>query len=186
MNLHLVDGVYTVRTHFSETDEGIAEPGLRVMTLYVNGREVEDIDPFGDTGGRGFPLVKQVTTTVKDGWLKIALVSLNGETLINALEILPGDLPEPPAAERKPIPLPVAPVSAPSKSGVAMRVGVIDMPIVRHQTTRIPSTEWVTALESSSWVGDRLTVRRIASLEELRGIAAGANTDDYREKKDRF
>jgi AbrB family looped-hinge helix DNA binding protein len=25
-----------------------------------------------------------------------------------------------------------------------------------------------------------------ASLEELRGIAAGANTDDYREKKDRF
>jgi hypothetical protein len=25
-----------------------------------------------------------------------------------------------------------------------------------------------------------------ASLEELRGIAAGANTDDYRENKDRF
>ncbi len=172
LNLHLVDGVYTVRTHFCETDEGIAEPGLRVMTLYVNGREVEDIDPFGDTGGRGFPLVKQVTTTVKDGWLKIALVSLNGETHINALEILPGDLPEPPAAERKPIPLPVAPVSAPSKSGVAMRVGVIDMPIVRHQTTRIPSTEWVTALESSSWVGDRLTVRRITSLEELMGALA--------------
>jgi AbrB family looped-hinge helix DNA binding protein len=25
-----------------------------------------------------------------------------------------------------------------------------------------------------------------SSLDELRGIAAGANTDDYREKKDRF
>ncbi|MCF7975148.1 MAG: PQQ-binding-like beta-propeller repeat protein, partial [Phycisphaerae bacterium] len=45
--LHLVNGPYTIRAHFCETDEGIAEPGLRIMSLYVNDQETGDIDPFG-------------------------------------------------------------------------------------------------------------------------------------------
>lgn len=170
--LHLVDGVYTVRAHFCETDEAIAEPGLRVMTLHVNGRELKDIDPFGDTGGRGFPLVKQSTTIVKNGLLRIDLASQSGETLINALEILPGEVPEPRATERKPIPLPVAPVTAPSDRGLEMQVGVIDMPMVRYQTTGITSREWGTGLESAALADDRITVARIISLDELAGALA--------------
>ncbi|MCP4451751.1 MAG: hypothetical protein GY809_09840, partial [Planctomycetes bacterium] len=112
--LHLVNGTYTVRTHFCETDEGIAEPDLRVMSLYVNDQEVGQIDPLGDTGARAVPLVKQMTATVQDSLLKINLVSQSGETYMNALEILPGDMSEPPAVKKRPMPLPVAPITAPS------------------------------------------------------------------------
>jgi outer membrane protein assembly factor BamB/type 1 glutamine amidotransferase len=165
--LHLVDGIYTVRGHFCETDEGITEPGLRVMTFSVNGVEQEDIDPFGATGGRGLPLIKQVTTTVKNGLLKIDLVSQSGETLIKALEVLPGELPEPSDPETKPVPLPVPPTTAPHDRGVAMLVGVIDIPTVHQQVTRITPAEWFAGLQKSPLAGERITVRRIASYDEL-------------------
>lgn len=144
-----MDGTYTVRGHFCEADEGITEPGLRVMTFSANGAQRENVDPFGETSRRGIPLVKQVTTTVKDGLLKIDLVSQSGQTLINALEILPGALPEPPAPKRRPIPLPVAPTTAPRDRNAAMQVGVIDLPNIRQQFTRIAPREWVTGLEAA-------------------------------------
>jgi outer membrane protein assembly factor BamB len=175
--LHLVDGTYTVRGHFCETDEAIAEPGLRVMTFIANGVEREDVDPFGETGRRGIPLVKQITTTVKNGLLKIDLVSQSGQTLINALEILPGKMPEPPAPEKRPIPLPVAPTSAPRDRNVVMQVGVIDLPIIRQQFTRITPREWVTNLEKSVLADDKIAIKRIGSVEEL--VAALAHPEQW-------
>jgi uncharacterized protein len=175
--LHLVDGTYTVRGHFCETDEGITEPGLRVMTFTANGAEQENVDPFGETGRRGIPLIKQITTTVKNGLLKIDLVSQSGQTMINALEILPGNLPEPPAPEKRPIPIPVAPDTAPCDNNVLMQVGVIDIAIIRQQFTRITPSEWVTGLENSALADDKVAIKRIGSVEEL--VAALAHPEQW-------
>jgi len=174
--LHLVNGTYTVRAHFCETDEGIAEPDLRVMSLYVNDQEAGEIDCFGDTGARNVPRIKQVTAKVQDGLLKINLVSQGGETFMNALEILPGELPELPAVKKRPIPLPVAPITAPSHRGMAMRVGVLDMPFVRHQSTRIQAGQWITGLKNAFLADDRITVHSITSIEALMGALAHPET----------
>jgi hypothetical protein len=121
--------------------------------------------------------VKQVTTTVKNGLLKIDLVSQSGETFINGLEILPGALPEPPAPGKRPIPLPVAPTTAPRDLNAVMQVGVIDVPNIRQQFTRITPREWMTGLEKSSLPGDQVRVKRITSVEEL--VAALAHPEQW-------
>jgi outer membrane protein assembly factor BamB len=148
--LHLADGEYTVRAHFCENYEGIPEPELRIMTLDINGAAIKNVDPFGETGARGMPLVKQVHTSVTNGLLKIDLLAHGSETILNGLEILPGRLPELEAKVRlRPQALPKAPPTSPRDRGVAMAVGIIDVPGLANPYARIKPEVWVAGLQNT-------------------------------------
>jgi outer membrane protein assembly factor BamB len=176
--LHVADGDYTVRAHFCENYEGIPERGLRVMTLDINGAVVRNVDPFGETGGRGIPLVKQVHTSVTNGLLKIDLLAHGSETMLNGLEILPGRLSEPAAKPQPTVqPAPKAPAIAPRDRGIAIMVGIIDIPGLANAYAPIKPEVWVARLQQTKLADYKVAVKRLTTVEDL--VAALAHPESW-------
>jgi hypothetical protein len=107
-------GDYTVRLHFAEVWVDAMRPGRRVFDVVVEGVKVlSDYDITGDVGFLA-AAVKQFPATVSDGKLDIEFASgsVGGQVTlarVSAIEVLPGQVPAPPAsrpAARGPLPLP--------------------------------------------------------------------------------
>jgi outer membrane protein assembly factor BamB/type 1 glutamine amidotransferase len=175
--LHVADGDYTVRAHFCENYEGIPEEGLRVMTLDINGVVVRNVDPFGETGARSIPLVKQVYTSVTNGLLKIDLHAQGSETILNGLEIIPGRLPELEAMLwPEPQPQPKAPSTSPRDRGVAMAVGIIDIPGLANTYAQIKPEVWIAGLQNIKLADYKVAIKRLTTVEDLVNALAHPET----------
>jgi outer membrane protein assembly factor BamB len=175
--LNVANGDYTVRVHFCENYEGIPEDGLRVMTLDINGVVVRNIDPFGETGARGIPLVRQVSTSVTNGLLKIDLHAQKSETILNGLEIIPGRLPElETILWPKPQPQPKIPSTSPRDRGVAMAVGIIDIPGLADTYAQIKPEVWIAGLQNAKLADYKVAIKRLTTVEDLVSAMAHPET----------
>jgi hypothetical protein len=86
----LPNGKYVVKLHFAETFvEGITEPGQRVFSFSVNGREFKDFDVFVKAGGPRRAYIETINVEVTDGKLAIIFTSKADNPEINGIEILP-------------------------------------------------------------------------------------------------
>ena len=103
------NGEYRVELHFAETYVGITGPGQRIFSADVEGQRIENIDPFGETGGLGNPLLKTVVVNVQDGQLDIALIRQVQQTQINGIVVQLAD--EPVAPTPEPTAVPTEPVT---------------------------------------------------------------------------
>lgn len=86
----LPNGKYTVKLYFAETYEDITGPGQRIFSMNVEGVELKDFDLFVKAGGRQRAYIESVPVEIKDGQLDITFAPREQNTMINAIEILPG------------------------------------------------------------------------------------------------
>ena len=89
----LPNGKYVIKLHFCETYEGIDGPGKRVFSFNVEGQEFKDFDVWVKAGGPRRPYVETVNVEVTDGKLDISFTSNVENPQINAIEIIPANLP---------------------------------------------------------------------------------------------
>jgi hypothetical protein len=82
------NGNYTVRLHFAETFDGIADKGQRVFSVKVQDKELKDLDIFAEVGF-GKALVKTFDVSVSNGKLIIIFTPNIENPEINGIEILP-------------------------------------------------------------------------------------------------
>jgi len=84
------NGKYTVRLHFAETYEGIADVGERVFSVTINDKTVlKDFDPFEAAGGYEKPIVKEFKgVNVTGAKLTIGFIPDIENPEINGIEIL--------------------------------------------------------------------------------------------------
>ena len=85
----LPNGKYRVNLHFAETFEGITEPGQRVFSFAVQGREFKDFDVWVKAGGPLRAYVETVDVEVTDGRLRVVFTPKIENPQICAIEILP-------------------------------------------------------------------------------------------------
>jgi hypothetical protein len=85
------NGDYTVKLHFCETFEGIADKGQRIFgyTVKGDGPAVKDFDVFATAGGALKPVVKTVPVTVTNRIIEVVFDSQVENPQVNAIEILP-------------------------------------------------------------------------------------------------
>ncbi len=83
------NGKYVVKLHFAETFEGITEPGQRVFSFNVQGREFKDFDVWVKAGGPLKAYVETVPVEVTDGKIKVTFTPKVENPQINAIEIIP-------------------------------------------------------------------------------------------------
>ncbi|HVU32714.1 MAG TPA: malectin [Opitutaceae bacterium] len=98
-SLPVPNGKYTVKLHFAETFEEITEPGLRVFSFTVGGKEFKDFDVFVKAGGQNRAYVEIVPVEIKDGKLEITFSPSVENPEINAIEIIPAEAEKPMKAE---------------------------------------------------------------------------------------
>ena len=84
-----VAGSYEVKLYFAETSSKNNEVGDRIFDVVVEGDLVlDDYDIVGDVGFQA-AVLKQFTTVVSDGNIDIDFLTVYGDPLISAIEILP-------------------------------------------------------------------------------------------------
>ena len=88
------NGKYIVKLHFAETFEEVTEPGGRVFSFSIGGKDFKDFDVCKKAGGPQKAYVESVDVDVTDGNLKITFTPDVQNPEINAIEIIP-------AAEKK-------------------------------------------------------------------------------------
>jgi endo-1,4-beta-xylanase len=93
----VTNGTYTVRLHFAETSPSrwgtISGAGQRVFNVSVESSTLNNLDIYGQTGGKNVAIVKVFNVTVSDGMMNIhfsPVSSLTGAPIIQGIEILPG------------------------------------------------------------------------------------------------
>jgi hypothetical protein len=90
-NLAVPNGTYTVRLYFAETFSGVTSPGQRVFNVGVQGQSfLQNFDVYAAAGGWGTALVETTTASVTNGQLAISFAPLVQNTMIDAIEVLPG------------------------------------------------------------------------------------------------
>jgi hypothetical protein len=82
------NGNYTVKLHFADTFDGIADKGQRVFSVKVQDKELKDLDIFAEVGF-GKALVKTFYVSVSNGRLTIVFIPNIENPEINGIEILP-------------------------------------------------------------------------------------------------
>jgi hypothetical protein len=88
--LHKVpDGKYTVKLHFAETFDQVTEPGGRVFSFNVNGKDFKDFDVVKKAGRPQKAYVESVDVDVTNGMLKITFTPNVENPEINGIEIIP-------------------------------------------------------------------------------------------------
>ena len=85
----LPNGKYTVKLHFAETFEGVADKGQRVFHFNVEGQEFKDFDVFVKAGGVQKAYVETVPVNITDGKLDIKFTQNIENPEINGIEIIP-------------------------------------------------------------------------------------------------
>ena len=88
------NGKYNVKLHFAETFEEVTEPGGRVFSFSISGKDFKDFDVCKKAGGPLKAYVESVDVDVTDGTLKITFTPDVQNPEINGIEIIP-------AAEKK-------------------------------------------------------------------------------------
>lgn len=88
------NGKYLVRLHFAETYEGITGARERVFSFNVQGREFKDFDVWVKAGGPNRAYVESVPVMVTNGEFHITFAPLVENPEINAIEIIPEEMPE--------------------------------------------------------------------------------------------
>ncbi|HEY0944051.1 MAG TPA: malectin [Opitutaceae bacterium] len=83
------NGSYVVRLYFAEMYARVRNPGDRVFSFNVEGREFSDFDIFAKAGGRERAYVETVPATISDGELTITFTSRIQYSVIHAIEIIP-------------------------------------------------------------------------------------------------
>ena len=92
-DIPVLNGKYDVFLHFAELYSGAQTSGVRVFDMVVEGSvEFPDFDIYAEAGGYT-ALVKQTTTTVKDGFLTIKFVRKLENPEISGIEIRPSSVP---------------------------------------------------------------------------------------------
>ncbi len=96
-NVPVVNGTYTVRLHFAETNPSIwstiSSPGQRVFNVGVESSTLNNLDLYKETGGKNVAIVKVFNVTVSDGMMNINFTPsspTSGAPIIQGLEIIPG------------------------------------------------------------------------------------------------
>jgi len=82
------NGEYDVVLHFAETYHGVTANGERVFSMDVEGRKLNNFDPFAETGGRQRAITKTFDVTVRDGAIDLDFTQQIQSPMINAIEIL--------------------------------------------------------------------------------------------------
>jgi hypothetical protein len=83
---------FTVRLTFADPE--FAEPGRRVFSVRLQGKEVcPRLDVARESGGRMRSLVKEIAGIRTDGSLTVELVPEAGETLLSGVELVAEGLP---------------------------------------------------------------------------------------------
>ena len=83
------NGKYVVKLHFCETYEGITQPGERVFSFNVEGKEFKDFDVWVKAGGFLRAYIETVNVEVTDGKLDISFTPKVEFPQINGIEIFP-------------------------------------------------------------------------------------------------
>lgn len=83
------NGKYLAKLYFAETYAGITEPGQRVFTFAVEGKEFKDFDIWKKADGPRRAYVESVAVEVTDGELKITFTPQVENPAIKAIEIIP-------------------------------------------------------------------------------------------------
>jgi Malectin domain len=83
------NGKYTVKLHFAETFDEVTEPGGRVFSFNVNGKDFKDFDVCKKAGGPQKAYVESVDVDVNDGLIKITFTPDVQNPEINGIEIIP-------------------------------------------------------------------------------------------------
>ncbi|HEY7089492.1 MAG TPA: malectin [Tepidisphaeraceae bacterium] len=86
----LPNGKYTVKLHFAETYEEVANKGDRVFSFNVEGKEFKDFDVMAKAGGVKKVYIETVPVVITDGKLDITFTAKEQNPEINAIEIIPG------------------------------------------------------------------------------------------------
>lgn len=97
-DIPLKPGVYELRLHFAETyygpeDIGGGGEGSRVMNITANGKPlINNLDVLTDASGGRTADVKVFTdiSPANDGALHLSFASVNGRSMVAAIEIVPG------------------------------------------------------------------------------------------------
>ncbi|MGB5942139.1 MAG: malectin domain-containing carbohydrate-binding protein [Leeuwenhoekiella sp.] len=85
-NFPVDNGDYVVVLHFSEVYHGA--PGKRIMDVDLEGAQIiDDLDIYGETGGKFIPLIKEFSTSVTDGSLDLLFSATADRPQISAIEI---------------------------------------------------------------------------------------------------
>jgi hypothetical protein len=97
-NFKVPNGNYTVKLHFSEDYEGIADKEARLFTYAVQDgdaatgkkiKEVKDFSPWKASGAQFKAYVDEVPVTVTTGQITITFTAQVENPQINAIEIVP-------------------------------------------------------------------------------------------------
>jgi hypothetical protein len=83
------NGKYNVKLHFAETFEEITEPGGRVFSFSIGGKDFKDFDVCKKAGGPLKAYVESVDVDVTDGMVKITFTPDVQNPEINGIEIIP-------------------------------------------------------------------------------------------------
>ncbi|HEX7896079.1 MAG TPA: malectin domain-containing carbohydrate-binding protein [Terriglobales bacterium] len=97
-DIPLKPGIYELRLHFAETyygpeDIGGGGEGSRVMNISANGKPlINNLDVLTDASGGRTADVKVFTdvTPASNGALHLSFTSVNGRSMVSAIEIVPG------------------------------------------------------------------------------------------------
>ncbi|MBT3200707.1 MAG: hypothetical protein HN350_12415 [Phycisphaerales bacterium] len=85
----LKPGKYTVRLHFAETYDGIADSGERIFDVSINKKVVlKDFDVFKEAGGANKPVIKEFKGIEVTEKLAIEFEAIEQNPEINGIEIL--------------------------------------------------------------------------------------------------
>lgn len=85
----LPNGKYTAKLYFAETFEGITEPGQRVFSFNVQGKEFKDFDIWVKSGGPRRAYIETVPVEVTNGEFRITFTRQVENPEINAIELIP-------------------------------------------------------------------------------------------------
>ena len=83
------NGKYAVKLHFAETFDEVTEPGGRVFSFNVNGKDFKDFDVVKKAGRPQKAYVESVDVDITDGMLKITFTPNVQNPEINGIEIIP-------------------------------------------------------------------------------------------------